>query len=82
MNQTIVRIATEIVQILFIFQKITATLLMYLIEEKGLSQATAVGLFALLFVSGAVFQISAGRAADLVGIRRMLLFFDALGILT
>lgn len=80
-DPTLVRIVAAMTLMLFIFQGLTAFMPTYLIEEKGFSQATAVGLFALLFISGAVFQISAGRAADLVGVRRVLLFVGTLGIL-
>ena len=40
---------------LFTYQALTAFLPTYLIQTKGLSQGTAAGLFALLFVAGAGF---------------------------
>jgi len=58
--------------LLFAFQGLTAFLPTYLIERKGLSQGVASGLYAGLFLSGAVFQASAGRAADVYGDRRVL----------
>ncbi|MFB6164453.1 MAG: MFS transporter [Haloarculaceae archaeon] len=57
---------------LFTFQGLTAFYTTYLVEVKGLSATVAGGLFALLFLAGAVFQSSAGRAADLYGHRRVL----------
>lgn len=57
---------------LFVMQGFTAFLPTYFIDEKGLSQGTAAGLYSLLFVSGAAFQSIAGTAADRYGDRRVL----------
>lgn len=57
---------------LFVFQGLTAFFTTYLVEVKGLSQGTAGGLFALLFLSGAAFQSVAGTAADRYGHERVL----------
>lgn len=59
--------------LLFVLQGLTAFLPTYLIEVKGLPQATASALFALLFLSGAVAQFAAGALADRYGDRAVLL---------
>lgn len=61
-----------IVSMLFVFQGLTAFLTTYLTSVGTLTQSTAGGLFALLFLSGAVFQLGAGRLADAFGYRRVL----------
>lgn len=81
-DPTLVRVVMAMTLMLFIFQGLTAFLPTYLIEEKGLGQQTAVGLFALLFLSGALSQVTAGRATDLFGVRRILLVVATLGALT
>ncbi|PSP63535.1 MFS transporter [Halobacteriales archaeon QH_8_64_26] len=58
---------------LFVFQGLTAFLPTYLVVAKGLGQASATALFALLFVCGAAFQLAAGAAADRFGDRTVLL---------
>jgi predicted MFS family arabinose efflux permease len=58
--------------LLFAFQGLTAFLPTYLVEVKGFDQATATGLFALLFVAGAVSQLLGGTAADRIGERWVL----------
>jgi len=58
---------------LFTFQGLTAFYTTYLVEQKGLAEATAGGLFALLFLAGAGFQSIAGRAADRYGHRAVLM---------
>lgn len=65
---------------LFTFQGLSAFYTTYLVEQKGLTEATAGGLFALLFLSGAVFQTTAGRAADRFGHRAVLTAIALLGI--
>lgn len=65
---------------LFTFQGLTAFYTTYLIEQKGLTEATAGSLFALLFVAGAVCQSTAGRAADRYGHRKVLTAIAVLGI--
>jgi len=57
---------------LFAFQGLTAFLPTYLIAQKGLPPETAAGVFALVFASGAGFQLLAGTAADRVGHRWVL----------
>jgi predicted MFS family arabinose efflux permease len=58
---------------LFVFQALTAFLPVYLIAAKGLSAWLATVLFAELFISGAVFQIGIGAAANRFGERRVLI---------
>ncbi|MFC4358082.1 MFS transporter [Halobium salinum] len=65
--------------LLFVMQGLTAFLPTYLIEVKGLSQETASGLFALLFLSGAVAQSAGGSLADRYGDRPVLLASTLLG---
>lgn len=65
---------------LFTFQALTAFLPTYLITAKGLSRETAAGLFALLFVAGAGFQLAAGTAADRVGTPRVVLAIALVGV--
>jgi predicted MFS family arabinose efflux permease len=65
---------------LFTFQGLTAFYTTYLVEVKNLSDATAAGLFALLFVAGAGFQSIAGRAADRFGHGPVLAAVALLGI--
>ncbi|MFB6076558.1 MAG: MFS transporter [Candidatus Nanohaloarchaea archaeon] len=70
------RIATAvgaIVVMLFVFQGLTAFFTTYLIEVRGLDPRVAGGLFALLFLSGAGFQLGAGRLADRFGYRRVMI---------
>lgn len=64
---------------LFSMQGLTAFLPTYLVTAKGLEGTTAAGLFALLFLSGAVFQFLAGRAADRYGDRPVLLATTLVG---
>lgn len=63
-----------IVLVLFTFQGLTAFYTTYLTDVGGLTQSTASGLFAVLFLTGAVFQLSAGRIADAFGYRRVLVW--------
>lgn len=58
---------------LFVFQALTAFLPVYLITVKGLSPWLATVLFAELFISGAVFQVGSGAAANRFGERRVLI---------
>lgn len=78
----LVRVIMAMTLMLFIFQGLTALLSTYLIEEQGFGPVTAVGLFVLLSVRGTVFQVTAGRASGLFGIRRVLLVVATLGLLT
>jgi len=54
---------------LFVLQGLTSFLPSYLVGVKDLSGAAAAGLFALFFLSGAVFQSLAGNAVDRYGHR-------------
>jgi predicted MFS family arabinose efflux permease len=66
---------------LFTYQALTAFLPTYLIQEKGISQPTASGLFALLFVAGAGSHLMAGAAADRVGSRPVALAIATVGVI-
>lgn len=57
---------------LFAFQGLTAFLPSYFVNERGFSEALASAVFAGMFVSGAVFQVSTGRLADRYGYRPLL----------
>lgn len=70
-----------VVLVLFAYQGLTAFYTTYLVAEGGLPQATASGLFAVLFLTGAVFQLSAGRLADAFGYRRVLVGVGAASVL-
>lgn len=65
---------------LFTFQALTAFLPTYLIQEKAVSQQLAGGLFALLFVAGAGFQLVGGGAASRFGPRQVLVAVSVVGI--
>lgn len=67
---------------LFTYQALTGFLPTYLIQEKGLSQGTASLLFALLFLSGAGFQLGCGSAADRFGTRPVILTIAVVGVVT
>lgn len=66
--------------LLFVLQGLTAFLPTYLIEVKGFSQELAAGLFALFFLSGALFQWLGGSGADRYGDRAVLLTLAAFGV--
>ena len=66
--------------LLFVLQGLTAFLPTYLIAVKGLSQEVAAGLFALFFLSGALFQWLGGSGADRYGDRVVLLTLAAFGV--
>ncbi|MGM0371790.1 MAG: MFS transporter [Halobacteriota archaeon] len=70
-----------IVIMLFIFQGLTAFYPTYLSAEGGLPASTASSLYALLFLAGGVFQLSAGRLADRFGYRRVLVGLSAVSVL-
>jgi predicted MFS family arabinose efflux permease len=65
---------------LFAFQGLTAFFTTYLVEAKGLTDATAGALFGLLFLSGAVFQSVGGALADRYGYSRVLAAVSMLGV--
>lgn len=66
-NRAVVIATVGATLMLFVLQGLTAFLPTYFIVVKGLGQATAAGLFALFFLSGAVAQSIAGNAADRYG---------------
>lgn len=80
-RRPVVIAATGAMLMLFVFQGLTAFFPIYLVETKGLPESTAASLFAIIFVSGAVFQLSAGRAADLVGHGRVLVVCAGVSVL-
>lgn len=57
---------------LFVFQAVTAFLTTYLVDVKGVSQATAGTVLGVLFVVGAVSQWFGGGLADRFGASRVL----------
>jgi len=65
---------------LFAFQGLSAFLVTYLVSVKQFDQATAAAAFSLLFVGGAVSQLAAGRLADRVGERPVLVGVAALSV--
>jgi len=67
---------------LFTYQALTGFLPTYLIQEKGLNQGTASLLFALLFLSGAGFQLGCGSAADRFGTRPVIIAIAVVGVVT
>lgn len=79
-HRSVVVIAVGATVMLFVFQGLTAFLPTYLVAAKGVGQASATGLFALLFVCGAIFQSVAGAAADRYGDRSVLLVLTAASI--
>ena len=66
---------------LFTFQALTAFLPTYLVATKGVSPASAAGLYALLFISGSAFQPIAGSAADRFGDREVSAFVAGVSVL-
>ncbi|MFB6086073.1 MAG: MFS transporter [Halodesulfurarchaeum sp.] len=69
------------VVMLFIFQGFTAFYPTYLQVEGGLNQTPATSLYALLFLTGAGFQLGAGRLADRFGYRQVLVGVSAVSVL-
>jgi predicted MFS family arabinose efflux permease len=65
---------------LFAFQGLSAFLVTYYVDVKGVDQATAAGFFSLLFVGAAVSQVTAGALADRVGERWVLTGVALLGV--
>ncbi len=80
-RRPVVIAATGAMLMLFVFQGLTAFFPIYLVEMKGLPESTAASLFAVIFVSGAVFQLSAGRAADRLGHGRVLVASAGISVL-
>lgn len=81
-DRSVLVATTALTIMIFTFQGLTAFLPTYLISEKGLSQGMASALFAVVFVSGAGFQLVAGPLAERHGERRVLIAIAAAGILT
>jgi MFS family permease len=79
-QRSVVIIVLGATLMLFVFQGLTAFLPTYLVVAKGIGQASATGLFALLFVCGAAFQSIAGAAADRYGDRTVLLSLTAASV--
>lgn len=72
---------TAAMLMLFVFQGLTAFFPTYLVTVKALDQSHATALYAVLFVSGAVFQTTAGGAADRFGHGRVLVAISLISIL-
>jgi len=80
-NRRVAVSVSAVTALLFAFQALTAFLPTYLVETKGLSPGTAAGFYALLFVFGAGFQLSAGSAADRFGDRAVIVAITAFSVL-
>jgi predicted MFS family arabinose efflux permease len=78
----VARAVVAVTLMLFAFQGLTAFLPTYLVEVKGFDQATATGLFALLFVAGAGAQLLAGTVADRIGERSVLTATAAVAVVS
>jgi predicted MFS family arabinose efflux permease len=81
-NRGVLVAVAAITFMLFAFQGLTAFLPTYLVEVKGFEQSTAAGLFALLFVGGAVAQAVAGNLSDAFGERIVLTATAVAGAVT
>jgi predicted MFS family arabinose efflux permease len=81
-NRAVLIAVGAVTLMLFAFQGLSAFLPTYLVEVKGFEQSTAAGLFALLFVGGAVAQAVAGTLADALGERVVLAASAAVGAVT
>lgn len=81
-NREVVAAVLGLMFMLFVFQGLSAFLPTYLIEEKGLDESSAAGLFALMFVVGAGIQALAGTAADRYGQRPVLFWTAGISIFT
>ena len=62
----------------FAFQGVSAFLVTYLVASKEVPQSTATAIFALLFVGGALSQVTSGGLADRFGDRPVLVVVSAL----
>jgi predicted MFS family arabinose efflux permease len=78
----VARAVAAVTLLLFAFQGLTAFLPTYLVEVKGFDQATATGLFALLFLAGAGSQLLAGTVADRIGERWVLTVTAAVAVVS
>lgn len=79
-DPVISRAVAAVVVMLFVFQGLTAFFTTYLHEVRGLDQGLAGGLFALLFLTGAGFQLGGGRLADSLGYRTVLVGISAFSV--
>ena len=66
--------------LLFAFQGLTAFFPTYLVAERGMSQALAAAMLAVVFASGALFQLAGGNVADRFGHHRVLLVVAAASV--
>ena len=66
--------------LLFSFQGLTAFFPTYLVAERGMSEATGAAMLAVVFASGALFQLGAGNLADRWGHHRVLLLVAAVSV--
>ena len=65
---------------IFVFQGVSAFYVTYLVTTKPFSQTVAAGMFALVFVGGAIAQLGGGALADRVGERWLLAGVSAAGV--
>lgn len=79
-DRSVVAAVAGLTFVLFTFQGLTAFLPLYLMETKGFDQTTASAVFAVLFVSGAGYQLGVGRAADWLGPRPVLVALSVVGV--
>lgn len=81
-NRNVILAGLGLTFYLFAFQGLTAFLPTYLVAQEGIDQSVAGGIFAVLFVGGAVSQLAVGSAADRYGARPTLVVVAAVGVLT
>lgn len=65
---------------IFVFQGVSAFYVTYLVTTKPFSQTVAAGMFALVFVGGAIAQLGGGALANRVGERWLLTGVSAAGV--
>ena len=65
---------------IFVFQGVSAFYVTYLVTAKPFSQTVAAGMFALVFLGGAIAQLGGGALADRVGERWLLVGVSAAGV--
>lgn len=76
-ERTILLSSGAILLMVFSYQGFTAFLPAYFIAMKGIPQGTAVALYSLFFLTGAVVQPVAGQIADHYGSRRVMVILAA-----
>ena len=64
----------------FVFQGVSAFYVTYLVTMKPFTQTVAAGMFALVFVGGAIAQVGGGALADRIGERWLLVGVSAAGV--